>query len=174
MKKNIHKKGAIELSMNTIIIVVIGITILTLGLRWIYNIFGGLQEQSDKIKTLSEEQITALFGASDKAVNIPSSIISVQQGKEYNLRVMMRNILPAPHAFKYTVALEEGTAPVNSVRWYKKDIKLNSGEGFEDIITFNTKGYALGTYRFRVNLMCNDCTPAEQESAPIILEVKAK
>lgn len=174
MKRELGKKGAIELSMNTIIIVVIGITILTLGLRWIYNIFGGLQEQSDKIKTLSEEQITALFGASDKAINIPASIISVQQGKEYNLKVMMRNVLQAPHTFKYALVLEEGTAPANSVRWYKKDIKLNSGQGFEDIVTFSTKGYALGTYRFRVNLVCNDCTPAEQESAPIILEVKAK
>ena len=174
MKKSLGKKGAIELSMNTIIIVVIGITILTLGLRWIYGIFDDLTGTTGKVKMYSEEQITQLFGGSDKAVNILVTIVSVQQGKEYNLRVMMRNILPASHAFKYTVALEEGTAPVNSVRWYKKDIKLNSGEGFEDIITFNTKGYALGTYRFRVNLMCNDCTPAEQESAPVILEVKAK
>mgnify|MGYP001571340142 CR=1 FL=1 len=174
MKISLGKKGAIELSMNTIIIVVIGITVLTLGLRWIYDVFGGLSEQSDKIKTLSEEQITALFGASDKAINIPTSIVRVQQGKEYNLRVMMRNILQASHTYTYKVIPEDGNMPANSVRWYNKEIKLNSGQGFEDIITFNTKNYALGTYRFRVTFACNDCVPAEEESTPIIVEVITK
>ncbi|HLC72041.1 MAG TPA: hypothetical protein VJH37_00500 [Candidatus Nanoarchaeia archaeon] len=174
MRKELGKKGAIELSMNTIIIVVIGITILTLGLRWIYGIFGGLTEQSDKIKTLSEDQITALFGASDKAVNIPTSIVRAQQGKEYNLRIMMRNIEQSQHTFKYAVIAEEGNVPAASVRWYNKEIKLTSGQGFEDIITFNTKNYALGTYRFRVMLTCSDCTPIQEESAPVILEVVTK
>ena len=31
-----NKKGAIELSMTTIIVVVIGITLLSLGLMWVY------------------------------------------------------------------------------------------------------------------------------------------
>ncbi len=174
MKRELGKKGAIELSMNTIIIVVIGITVLTLGLRWIYGVFGNLSEQSDKIKTLSDDQITTLFGASDKAINIPTTITRIQQGKEENIRVMMRNILQTPHTFKYTVISEDGAMPANSVRWYKKDIKLNSGQGFEDVITFNTKNYALGTYRFRVAFTCNDCSPAEEESAPIIVEVVTK
>lgn len=174
MRKELGRKGAIELSMNTIIIVVIGVTLLTLGLRWIYGVFGGLTEQSDKIKTLSEDQITTLFGASDKAVNIPTSIVRVQQGKEYNLRVMMRNIEEIPHTFKYIVSAEEANIPAGSVRWYNKEIRLTSGQGFEDIITFNTDKYALGTYRFRVMLTCNDCTPIQEESAPVILEVVAK
>ncbi|MBS3144525.1 hypothetical protein J4208_02980 [Candidatus Woesearchaeota archaeon] len=174
MRKELGNKGAIELSMNTIIIVVIGITILTLGLRWIYGIFGGLTEQSDKIKTLSEDQITTLFGASDKAVNIPTSVVRVQQGKEYNLRIMMRNIEEEAHKFKYIVIAEEGNAGANSVRWYNKEITLTSGQGFEDIITFNSDKYALGTYRFRVMLTCTDCTPPQEESAPVILEVVAK
>jgi hypothetical protein len=174
MRKELGRKGAIELSMNTIIIVVIGITILTLGLRWIYGVFENLGTGTDQVNRLTEDQISALFGASDKAINIPTSIVRVQQGKEYNLRIMMRNIQQAQHTFKYTVTLEDGSAPVDSVRWYKKELKLSSGQGFEDIITFNTKNYALGTYRFRVGLVCGDCAPAEEESAPVILEVVAK
>ncbi len=167
------KRGAIELSMNTIIIVVIGITILTLGLRWIYSVFGGLTEQSDQIKTISEDQIREIFRDSGEPINIPTSIASVAQGKNYNMRVLMRNIYPAAHKFRYVVDAES-TIPPGSVTWSKGDIPLSSGQGFEDIITFDARKYALGTYRFRVKLTCLDCTPPEEDSAPIVLEVTTK
>ncbi|MBT4630627.1 hypothetical protein HOC06_00165, partial [Candidatus Woesearchaeota archaeon] len=38
-----NKKGAIEMSMTTIIVVVIGITLLSLGLVWVKTIFDNLQ-----------------------------------------------------------------------------------------------------------------------------------
>ena len=171
--KRLRKKGAIELSMNTIIIVVIGITILTLGLRWIYSVFGGLTEQSDQIKQISEDQIKQIFKDSSDPINIPTSIASIAQGKNYNMRALMRNIYPATHKFKYTIEAES-TIPPGSVAWSKGETSLNSGQGFEDIITFNTRNYALGTYRFRVKLTCLDCTPPEEDSAPIVLEVTAK
>jgi hypothetical protein len=39
----VSKKGAIELSMTTIIVIVIGITLLTLGLTWVRGIFDDLE-----------------------------------------------------------------------------------------------------------------------------------
>ena len=44
MKTHSDKKGAIELSMTTIIVVVIGITMLTLGLAWIKDTFSNIDE----------------------------------------------------------------------------------------------------------------------------------
>ena len=44
MKTHSKKKGAIELSMTTIIVVVIGITMLTLGLAWIKDTFSNIDE----------------------------------------------------------------------------------------------------------------------------------
>ena len=42
MKKSMNKKGAMELSINTIVIVVIGITLLVLGLVFVRGIFDKL------------------------------------------------------------------------------------------------------------------------------------
>ena len=52
-----NKKGALELSMNTIVIIVIGVTILTLGLRWVYTLFGGITERSQEIDEQLKKQI---------------------------------------------------------------------------------------------------------------------
>lgn len=175
MRKELGKKGAIELSMNTIIIVVIGITILTLGLRWIYGIFGGLTEQSTQIEQITQDQINELFGQSGDIIKLPASIISVQKGKTSNAQIFIRNIFSTSHTFKYTIIPDEGTMLPGSVNWYKKDVKLASGDGFKDFIRFDSKNLALGTYSFRINVICTDCSPPEETPpAPLILEVVAK
>lgn len=176
MKRALGKKGAIELSMNTIIIVVIGITILTLGLRWIYGIFGGLTDQSTQIEQISQDQINELFGSqSATIIKLPASIINVQKGRTNNAQVFIRNIYSTSQTFKYTVTIDEGTIPTGSVNWYKNEVKLASGEGFKDFIRFNTKNLPLGVYSFRINVICMDCGPPENiPPAPLILEVVAK
>ena len=176
------KRGAIELSMNTIIIVVIGITILTLGLRWIYGIFGGLEDQQQQLERLSEEQIIKLFGGSQDAINLPTSIIKIPQGKKDNLQIIMRNILSNSHKFRYVLEPDPGSLPSNiqpnvlmsKLAWHKGDIDLKSGEGFSDYITIDTNKLPLGVYRFRIVLTCLDCTPLDTDSTPIIIEVTAK
>src|SRR3989344_788859 len=86
-----EKKGAIELSMTTIVVVVIGITILTLGLRWIYNIFGGLESQRQKLIEATEEQIRETFGKSNDPFNLLTSAVSVKQGSFYDLGAGIKN-----------------------------------------------------------------------------------
>ena len=174
------KRGAIELSMNTIIIVVIGITILTLGLRWIYGIFGGLEEQQQSLERLSEEQINDLIGGSSEQINLPASNIKVAHGKKHNLRLVIQNVLSNTHTFKYSLEVDSvpGGTPeqqvMSKLNWYKKDITLKSAEGFKDFISFDTSKLPLGTYRFRIVLNCIDCSGQEDSSAPLIVEVMPK
>ena len=174
------KRGAIELSMNTIIIVVIGITLLTLGLRWIYGIFGGLEEQQQQLERLSEEQIIALFEGSQDAINLPTSTIKIPQGKRHNLQVTIRNILGNTQKFKYGLVIAsipsnvQDTIVMSKIRWYESEMNLPSGEGFRDYISFDTSKLPLGIYRFRLTLDCLDCTPPDSRSDSVILEVTAK
>ncbi len=175
MRKELGKKGAIELSMNTIIIVVIGITILTLGLRWIYGIFGGLTEQSTQIEQISQDQINELFGKTGDVVRLPSNIVTVQKGKTKNAQVFIRNKLPETHKYKYIVTPDEGTVPAGSVTWYKQEVELKSSDGFKDFVRFDTTNLVLKTYSFRINVVCTDCNPPQNEPpVPLILEVVAK
>ena len=64
------KKGALELSVNTIVIIVIAITLLILGLVLVQNIFRGATES---VKTLSQgvqDEITSLFVTEDSDIVI--------------------------------------------------------------------------------------------------------
>ncbi|MEK6840216.1 MAG: hypothetical protein AABX72_04695 [Nanoarchaeota archaeon] len=180
-EKRVTKKGAIELSMTTIIIVVIGVTILTLGLRWIYGIFGGLEEQQSELERLTKDQITEILGGSDEAINIPTSVIDgIKKGESYNLRLVVRNKHPETHRFKYNVMVENtppGTTPAATeleILSTKTEMSIGSGDGFRDFIVINTDTLPLGTYKMRIELICADCAPVQSETAPVIFEVVLK
>ena len=176
------KRGAIELSMTTIIIGVIGVTILTLGLRWIYDIFGGLEEQQQELERLTKDQITEILGGSDEAINIPTSVIEgIKKGESYNLRMTARNKYSETHAFKYDIAVESAPAGISpdavgkNILWSEQQITITSGDGFRDFIIIDTKDFPLGTYKMRIALYCMDCSPPQQpETAPIIFTVTLK
>lgn len=175
----VRKRGAVELSMTTVIVVVLGITLLTLGLRWIYSIFGGLGSQQEQLQKLTEEQIIELFGGSTSAINMPQMLASVEQQKKINLRVLMRNVYEEPHTFRYEVVVDSVPSGVqsllaNRLTWSRTQIPLKSGEGFLDFITFDSRGLPLGTYRFRVKLHCLDCGVESEESLPVIIDVASK
>jgi hypothetical protein len=176
--KKESKKGAIELSMTTIIIVVIGITLLTLGLRWIYGVFGGLTEQTQELERLTQDQIITILDGSGEVINVATSVIdNIERGDTYNLQVIMRNELPEYHGFIYDVVVEDTPGNFDpqtvtqQLRWYTQTIDLDSGEGFKDFISIDTKNFPIGQYRARVTLTCTDCTPTYQKTQPIIFEV---
>lgn len=90
MKKN--KRGAIELSMSTIIIIIIGITLLSLGLMWIKNIFSEITDLSDKAFGLTDQQIEVLFEDSNSLLNIMPNSIELKQGKGVIVGVVLSNL----------------------------------------------------------------------------------
>ena len=177
-RKEGSKRGAVELSMTTIIIVVIGVTILTLGLRWIYSIFGGLDVQQKELERLTQDQITELFAGNDEAISVATSIISdIKRGDKYNLHVVVRNRFSEQHKFKYDVAVESAPGNVSpqavapKLNWYKDEINLASGEGFRDFVSIDSEGLSIGQYRIRLVLTCMDCIPPSKEFQPVIFEV---
>ena len=90
MKKRMSKKGAMELSMNTIVIVVIGITLLVLGLVFVRGIFtklGGLGTEAFQ----QAEQELKQIQAGDTKINFPASI-DVKKGKSSSPTLRICNI----------------------------------------------------------------------------------
>ena len=88
-----EKRGALELSMNTIVIIVIGVTLLTLGLRWIYSLFGGLQERTGEIDEQLKKQISNLFEGGDESLIVRPNSVTIQQGKNKDLAFAIRNAI---------------------------------------------------------------------------------
>ncbi|MFH1592489.1 MAG: hypothetical protein ABIB47_03940 [Candidatus Woesearchaeota archaeon] len=58
-----NKRGAVELSITTIVVVVIGITLLTLGLIWVNNIFDRLSGTTGGAFEKADAQIENILGA---------------------------------------------------------------------------------------------------------------
>ena len=178
-----NKRGAIELSMTTIVVVVIGITILTLGLRWVYNIFSGFGEQQQQLERLTQDEIRNIFRRTDEAISSLQSSFSVEQGKSYNLEIYIRNIKSEPHKFRYYFETSQDSIPstitpatvLGKIKWYREEISLQSGEGRKDIAVFDTRALPLDTYIFQIVLECIDCGPTETpQVSPIVMQVSPK
>jgi len=174
-----QKRGAVELSINTIVIVVIGITILTLGLKWIYDIFGGIGEQSEQLQKLSENQIMEIFGQSDAAIYTPQTVYEGDQGDTLKIDMYLRNAIQPgnTYTFKYTINLLDGPPNIqpglvmSKLKWYNIEKQLSSGDAFRDIVLFETSKLPLGNYKFEATSLCTDPGCDMEESIIFIVEI---
>jgi len=86
-----NKKGAIELSMTTIIVIVIGVALLSFGLIFVNKIRTGVTGISDQ--TFDEAQTLLSEGLSDvtKFLTISPDSITLQPGKDKAVKVILLN-----------------------------------------------------------------------------------
>lgn len=87
----LKKKGAIEMSMQTIIVVVIGVTLLTLGLKFVYDTFADISDTQDKMADLTAGELENLFGSEANPVNVQNQI-TLKQGQSNGIDVTLVNI----------------------------------------------------------------------------------
>ena len=85
-----NKKGALELSVNTIIIIVIGVTLLTLGLLFVRGIFGKVTEISDKTFNKANDLLSGLENVNSLLTTIPTQV-EVEQGKDDVVKIILAN-----------------------------------------------------------------------------------
>jgi len=86
-KRTENKKGALELSMSTIVVIVIGITLLTLGLLFVRTIFKQIQDISDIAFLEAEAQLTNLRPG-DEILSIPSEVkVSIGDSQPFDIQI---------------------------------------------------------------------------------------
>ena len=84
------KSGAIELSMTTIIVVVLGITLLILGLAFIRGIFGNLGDISDETFDNAQDLLVGLESFDDFLTLRPERI-ELKQGEDKPVKLTILN-----------------------------------------------------------------------------------
>ncbi|SRR3989344_2284905 len=165
--KSTNKRGALELSVNTIVVIVIGVTLLTLGLNYVYSIFKDIEGQRKSINEALSSQIRETFGDSDDAVNLLTASISVKQKEYDDLGIGIRNTVEdgKGHSFSYNIIFEStppGITPEDALKfldWTKSPITLRSGELLADNIGIDpSSNVPIGNYRARIVLTCPDCS----------------
>lgn len=88
-----NKKAAIELSIGTIVVIVIAMTMLILGLVLVKNIFTGATYNVDTLNKNVEAQLNKLFNEQGGKIFIylPNHQADVKKGKSYGIAIGIKN-----------------------------------------------------------------------------------
>lgn len=149
-----QKKGALELSMNTIVIVVIGVTLLVLGLAFVTGIFDKLTGLSDDSFDQANERLNQLGGNYESFITLAPNNFDLKKGdsKSKGVYVVMSNLgstsldglnvqleVPSDSSNDITCKFSDGTT-TKVVR------SLGSGENERlDILVTSKPSASLGT-----------------------------
>ena len=109
--QRLGKRGAIELSIGTIVIVVLAMSMLILGLILIKTIFTGAKNVADMTNDQLKNQVSTLFGENKKLVVYPDSKrIDVVQTEPNGFGIGIKNLQQgstANVAFTYEVLVSD-------------------------------------------------------------------
>ncbi len=86
-----NKKASLELSISTIVIVILAMTLLGLGLAFIKNIFGSAQELSDSAFGKVSDQLQRDLVNNDERLIFSQSKVDIERGKSSLLGWGIRN-----------------------------------------------------------------------------------
>jgi hypothetical protein len=169
MQKGVNKRGAIELSIGTIVVVVLAMSMLILGLMLIKGIFSTSTTAVSQIDTQLKNQLSKLFGEDKKLVVYPDTRrVEVRQGKIEGFAVAIKNLQSGSTAsgqFSYEVVVSDmqvrekcgvtDAEILDLITTGQSDanIPLASGEITEIPVFFETQvGDPQCTVRFRINV----------------------
>src|SRR3989344_8585718 len=87
------RKGAVELSVGTIVVLVIGMTMLILGIVLVRTIFEGATSSVERIDEGVKGEINKLFSESDRkvVVKLPNNEAKIKKGESVGIAFAIRN-----------------------------------------------------------------------------------
>ena len=180
VKRKTGKKGAIELSMSTIIIVVIGISLLIMGFAFLDKIkgilFGTLEEVGKLKPDIGKEDLSQPVTIS------PGSTLDVQQGSSKELVVYVLNKNPSKQpvtltlSAKVTATKNLNANDISCEILGDPKITLTSGQSDERPLSIADRGSALtgaDVYSCTVTATGGNLGGSNQDILPIkIIEAK--
>ena len=106
-----NKKAALELSISTIVVLVLGMTMLILGITLVTNILRGATGTVDLIDKNVKSQINKLFNDEDtrSVVYLADNQADVEKGGSYNIGFGIKNVIRGTsEAQGFTYRVEAG------------------------------------------------------------------
>ena len=88
----VNKKGALELSINTIIIIVLGVTLLSLGLIFVNRVFGNVEELGGSAFERAQSELEKISGNVDEYLTVVPSKVKVEQGSSTGVYLLVTNL----------------------------------------------------------------------------------
>ncbi len=134
-----NKRGAMELSMSTIVILVLAMSMLILGLVLIKTIFSGAKYNVDTMNTKVQNEINKLFVEDKKiVVYLAGGEAKVNKGDSYGVAFGLKNLItgtPDASKFTYDVSVANPT-----------EVKSNCGINEKEALSWIKTGVS-GTFQ---------------------------
>ncbi len=183
-----NRRAAMEMSVGTIVTIVLLVTVLILGVVLIKNIF----TSAKRVVDLTDEQLTnevnKLFSEESKVSIYPSTrFIQIKQEDTDGVGLGIKNLLTGASGskkFSYTVSVSDadiqskcGIDAATAEKWIvtgraEENIAIASGDSSVQRVMFNIPvGAPLCTIRFRVNV---EADGSVYKSDFFDVEIKAK
>ena len=106
-----NKKAAMEMSMGTIVTIVLLMSVLVLGLVMVKNIFRSGTDALGKTDKQLESEVNKIYGDESKIGIYPTSRVQeIKQGKTVEVGLVIRNMMRGADAgtdFNYNVFVED-------------------------------------------------------------------
>ena len=93
------KKGALELSINAIVVLILAITMLSLGLAFMKGLFKKTTGQLEKVGEDIKNQMIEQLRASSAKLTLNQEDITIRRGEKQDIYFAVKNILPAEQDF---------------------------------------------------------------------------
>jgi hypothetical protein len=183
-----NKRAAMEMSVGTIVTIVLLVTVLILGIVLIKNIFSSAKGVVDLTDQQLRDEINKLFSEESKISIYPSTrLVEIKQDTTDGVGIGIRNLLTGANAnrkFSYEVSVSDtdlnskcGINAATAEGWIvtgraEENIPIPSGDFSSQKVLFEIPvGSPLCTIRFRVNVEA-DGTPYATDFFD--LKIKAK
>jgi len=183
------KRGAIELSIGTIVVIVLAMSMLILGLVLVRQIFSGATSIADMTNEQVKNQVAAMFGSDKKLVVYPDSKrIEVSQGEINGFGIGLKNLVEGSSEsikFSYEVVVSDpdlrkkcDVSETEAEGWIttgraEDNIPIAPGDFMSTKVLFNIPvGASLCTLRYRVNVYMG--AGQQQPYATDIMDVTIK
>ncbi len=159
------KRAAIEMSVGTMVIIVIAVVMLVLALIFVRRIFSGATNNVDQLNDAVKGEINKLFGQEGQkyALSLPGMTAKVKQRETFGVAFGIRN-LDTSGRFHYQVEVQSsgvsptcsGLTPQQANNWIilgsAGDLPINSGDIGHGLIKINVPSSASVGCQVRFNV----------------------
>jgi hypothetical protein len=116
-RPSLGKKAQMEMSVGTIVTIVLLMTVLILGLVLVRSIFRGSIENIDSIDQSVKNEINKLFSEDDGrrvVIYPPTREVSVKKGETGGFGFSIRNLKQSDTSFRYVVSLDSSSCEITA------------------------------------------------------------
>lgn len=101
----IMKKGALSLSINTLVVIIISLVILGAGITLLYKFIGGAEDIKGQLDTKTDQELERLLISEGKRVVLPLHIANVERGTTHVFGIGVLNLRETSEEFSLEVSL---------------------------------------------------------------------